>query len=200
MKKGFWSKKDEDDKTPNLVQTESKDSKVKQLYVIGEINEEISKDVIKTLFETDWKKEGYDTLSIYITSEGGYLKDCFAIIDAIMFVREAFNIHVCTFGLGECASAGFFIFLTGDTRILFPRCNVFVHEHITMFSESTYSQTKKEGKDAKMLYDTYLRFTADRLGTSITKAKNLLKKNSYLTASELTKFKIVTAEQNEKGD
>jgi len=175
----------------------SNEIKTKQIYVVGEINDEVSKEVLKALFETKWKKEQITNLSIYIASEGGYLQDCFAIIDAILFVKEAFNISVCTFGLGECASAGFFIFLSGDTRVLFPRCSVFVHEHITMFSESTYSETKKEEKDAKVLYDMYVKYTSDRLGMSITRTKNLLKKNRYLTPQELVKYKIVTPEQSD---
>lgn len=171
--------------------------KTKQLYIIGEINEDVSRDIIKALFETDWKAEGINNLSIYITSEGGYLKDCFAMIDAIQFIRDTFNVHISTFGLGECASAGFFLFLVGDLRVLFPSCKVFVHEHITITSESTYSDTKREGRDAKALYEMYVDYTAARLGISATRAKNLLKKNRYLTPTELLKFKVITPEPEE---
>jgi len=173
------------------------DLKTKQLYIIGEINEELSRDIIKALFETDWKTEGINNLSIYISSEGGYLKDCFAMTDAIQFIRDSFDVHISTFGLGECASAGFFLFLIGDLRVLFPSCKVFVHEHITIATESTYSDTKREGRDAKTLYDMYVEYTAKRLGISATRAKNLLKKNRYLTPTELVKFKVITPEPEE---
>jgi len=171
--------------------------KTKQLYIIGEINEEVSRDIIKALFETDWKAEGINNLSIYISSEGGYLKDCFAMIDAIQFIRDTFDVHISTFGLGECASAGFFLFLVGDLRVLFPSCKVFAHEHITITSESTYSDTKREGRDAKALYEMYVDYTVTRLGISATRAKNLLKKNRYLTPTELLKFKVITPEPEE---
>ena len=172
--------------------------KTKQLFIIGEINENVSRDIIRELFETDWQKENINNLSIYIASEGGYLKDCFAMIDAIQFIRDTFGVHISTFGLGECASAGFFLFLIGDLRVLFPSCKIFVHEHITMTSEKTYSDTKKEGKDAKALYEMYVEFTAGRLGISPTRVKNLLKKNRYLTSTELAKFNIITPEESNK--
>ncbi len=177
---------------------EDGDIKTKQLYIIGEINEEVSRDVIKALFETDWQKEKINNLSIYIASEGGYLKDCFAIIDAIQFIRDTFDVHVSTFGLGECASAGFFLFLIGDLRVLFPSCKIFVHEHITTTGESSYSDTMKERKDAKAVYEMYVNFTAKRLGISPTRVKNLLKKNRYLTPTELVKFNVITQEESDE--
>lgn len=168
------------------------DMKTKQMFIIGEINEERSKDIIKALFETDWKGEGINNLSIYISSEGGFLIDCFAMIDAIQFVRDTFDVNITTFGLGECTSAGFFLFLLGDIRVLFPSCKIYVHEHIATLGESSYDDTKREIKDQKMVYDMYVEFCSKRLGVSKTRVKGLLKKNRYLTQKELEKFNIIT--------
>jgi ATP-dependent protease ClpP protease subunit len=166
--------------------------KTKQIYIIGEINEERSQDVIKSIFETDWKGEGINNLSIYISSEGGFLIDCFAMIDAIQFVRDSFDVHISTFGLGECTSAGFFLFLLGDLRVIFPSCKIYVHEHISMLGESSYDDTKREIKDQKMVYDMYVEYTSKQLGISKARVKTLLKKNRYLTQKELEKFNIIT--------
>lgn len=168
------------------------DIKSKQLYIIGEINEDVSKNVLRVIFETDWETEEINNLNIYIASEGGYLKDCFAIIDAIDFVRETFNINITTFGLGEVASSGFFLFLIGDIRILFPNCKAFVHEHIAPMGEQTYGERKRDDKDQKVLYDMYVQYCASRMGVSVTKAKNLLKKNRFLTQKELVTYNIIT--------
>lgn len=172
--------------------------KTKQLYIIGPIDEEVSRDIIKALFETDWKKEEINNLSIYIASEGGYLKDCFAIIDAIQFIRDTFDVHISTFGLGECASAGFFLLLVGDLRVKFPRCNIFVHEHITTSGDSSYSDMKREGRDARIIYEQYVAYCAERLGISHTKVKNLLRKNRYLTDKELIKYKIISEVEDDE--
>jgi len=175
----------------------NEDSKTYQIFIIGEVNAEMSKEIIRTLFEIDWKQDNVTNLNVYISSEGGFLSDCFAMIDAFQFIKDTFNVHISTFGLGECASAGFFLFLLGDTRILFPNCVVFVHEHLTVSSESTYSDIKRENKHSKTLYEMYVKYTSIRLGLSTTKIKNLLKRNRYLTCAELSKFNIITHKCNE---
>lgn len=165
---------------------------VKVQYIFGEINEAVSLELTKELIETDWFGDEVEELHLYICSEGGYLRDCFAIIDLIQMIRSQFNVKVITFGLGEVASAGFFIFLLGEQRILYPNCRVFVHEHITMGSEQqTYGERLKADKtEEKEVYDNYVRYTSERLDITIKKAKNLLKKNKWLTDKEIKLYQI----------
>lgn len=177
-------------------------TKTKQLYIIGEINEDISTVVLRSCFETKWDKLGITNLNIYISSEGGYLKDCFAMIDAINYVRDTFGITVTTLGLGEVASSGFFLFLAGDIRILFPNCKAFVHEHIAPMGEQTYGERKRDDKDQKVLYEMYVKYCASRMLLSPTKTKNLLKKNRFLTSKELVTYNVITSkdDDNEQED
>lgn len=175
----------------NLENSQETEKFVKVLYIFGEINESISQETTKELIETDWIGEEISELQIYVCSEGGYLRDCFAIIDLVQAIREQFDIKISTYGLGEVASAGFFIFLLGETRVLFPSCRVFVHEHITMGSEQTYGERIKADKtEEKEVYDKYVKYTSDRLEVTITKAKNLLKKNKWLTDKEIKNYGI----------
>lgn len=173
---------------------------IKSLYLIGEINEEVSKDSIRYLFETNWTDEGIQALNVYINSEGGFLKDCFGIIDAINFVRKACGVTINTYGLGECASAGFFLFIVGDYRILFPNCKVYVHEHIADTIGATYGERKRDEKDQKVLYEMYVTYTANSLGISKTRVKNLLKKNRYLTDKELESYNILAVPDKDEQD
>lgn len=174
-------------------QEETKEPKAKALFVVGEVNELLTKEFLKNIFETDWIKDNYKELTIYISSEGGSLPCCFAMIDAIDFVREAFGVHVTTFGLGEAASAGFFLLCAGDNRGLFPNCNVFVHEHQAYGADpASYSERKLEEKDQDRLYNQYINYTANRLGISRIRVKRLLKKNRYLRESELANYNIIT--------
>lgn len=163
----------------------------KTLYIIGEVNEKMTEEIARELIESDWISENIRELHIYICSEGGYLRDCFAIIDLIQQLRQQFPIIIRTYGLGEVASAGFFIFLLGDERQLFPSCRVFVHEHITVGTEQTYGERIKADKtEEKEVYDNYVKYTSDRLGISVTKTRNLLKKNKWLTKKEMRTYSI----------
>jgi len=170
----------------------------KIIYVIGEVNENTTECITKELLETDWTADNVKELHIYICSEGGYLRDCFAIIDIIEGIRARHDILIRTYGLGEVASAGFFIFLLGDERILYPSCRTFVHEHITIGDEKTYGERIKADKtEEKEVYDNYVKFTSDRLGITSIKAKNLLRKNKWLTKKEVRNYNIHKELSNE---
>lgn len=162
----------------------------KIIYIIGEINEDVANDTVTALLSADWNS-GIKELHLYITSKGGYLTDCFAIIDILEDIKEKYNIKIFTYGLGEVASAGFFIFIVGDIRKLFPSCRMFVHTHITVGNEKTYEERIKDNKTGeKEIYDNYLKYTSLRLNISTITAKKLLKKNKWLTQKEIRDFNI----------
>lgn len=168
-----------------------RETKAKAMFAIGEVNSQMCLDLIKELLDTNWIE--YSELTLYICSEGGSLPDCFAILDMINFIRETFGIHVTTFGLGEAASAGFFLLCSGDDRAIFPNCQIYVHEHLTIGDgTSSYSERKREDKDQDRLYTMYINYTAERLGISKARVQGLLKKNRYLKPSELISYNIIT--------
>jgi len=166
----------------------------KIIYVVGEINESTTSEVLRELVETEWDDDNITTLDMYIVSEGGYLRDCFAIIDIVTAMKKEHNLKIKTYGLGEISSSGFFLFLLGDERFMFERCRVFVHEHITLNDERTYNERiKADRTEEKEVYESYVKFTAERLNISVASAKNLLKKNKLLNAKDITSYNIVTS-------
>lgn len=178
---------------PNKPPTEQKQAS-KAICIFGEINDSTSGSVIPELLETEFEEENIKELHIYICSEGGELSHCFAIIDFIQLLKKRFNFTIYTYGLGEIASGGFFLFLLGDKRITFPNCRVFVHEHVIMNDESkTYSERIKNDKTIeKTLYETYLNYTLDRLKITKTKAKKLLQLNKWLSKNDIKKYNLIS--------
>lgn len=167
----------------------------KNLYVIGSIDESTIQETLKTLLENDPDDDltGENELTIYINSEGGYLFDCFAFIDLITLFKHQFNYKVNTIGLGEVASAGFFIFLLGDQRILTQNAKIFVHEHIVINeTPAPYTEKLKEQHMEKDWNSMYTKYTAERLNIPISKARKLLKSNKWLTQKEVESYGIVT--------
>jgi ATP-dependent protease ClpP protease subunit len=163
----------------------------KTLFMIGEINENVTNEVIQELVSIDWATTTIKDLDIYVSSQGGFLSDCFAIIDFILHVKKTYNIRVNTYGLGEVSSAGFFLFLLGDTRYLFPSCRVFVHSHITIGDEKPYDERVRADKaEEKELYNNYVSYMSTQLDLSMAKTKNLLKKSKWLSKKEITAYNI----------
>lgn len=162
----------------------------KIIYIIGEINETIANSTVTALLETNWE-QGIKELHLYITSQGGYLADCFAIIDLLLYIKNKYKIKIFTYGLGEVASAGFFIFISGDERLIFPSCRIFVHTHITVDDGRTYQERIKADKtEEKEIYENYVKYTSKQLTLSIAKAKNLLKKSKWLSQKEIKDYNI----------
>lgn len=177
------------------MDNQSEDKSVsKNIYIVGEVNESTLQNCLLELLEVSEGDDPFTNLNIYICSEGGALHECFAIIDLVNLIKIQRNISVTTIGLGEVASAGFFLFLLGDQRILLPNAKVFVHEHITLDpSPQPYGELMKECKTfEKELNQMYTNYTADRLDISVINARKLLRLNKWLNIKEISKYGLVT--------
>ena len=108
-------------------------------------------------------------------------------------LKKQFNVTIYTYGLGELASGGFFLFLLGDHRYIFPSCRVFVHEHITLNDDyRTYGQRLRDDKTIeKELYEMYLSYTVNQLGITKKRTSSLLAKNKWLSTSEIKDYNIL---------
>lgn len=182
------------------MNTVRKDTGIKTICIFGEISEDTSASIIPELINIDFEGENVKELHLYICSEGGYLSHCFAIIDFILALKKQFDLTIYTYGLGEIASGGFFLFLLGDYKYLFPSCRIFVHEHIIINEEpQTYSDRLKANKTIeKELYNTYLNYTAEQLRITKLKAKKLLAKNKWLSKQDIKTYNIL-GENDDKG-
>jgi len=156
--------------------------------IFGEINEETTSSFITELFDADWSKE--KELDIIVSSQGGSLDFCFAIIDAINVIKQTYNVKVKTLGLGLVASSGFLIFLIGDERVLSPNCRVFVHEHMISFENVSYDKMKEVSKDNKQDFRKYIMYIAERLGITKRKAISFIKHERNLSKKEISLYNI----------
>ena len=93
--------------------------------------EEISlasiKPAVEWIFECNFTEEPPEMLNLLITSPGGDLNAAFALIDVI----RGSGIPVRTVGLGQIASAGLMIFISGDAglRVLTPNTSILSHQY-----------------------------------------------------------------------
>lgn len=172
---------------------ENQQVNIKQIYLFGEIDGNVSRECIETLLDIDFVKENIKILKLYISSEGGFLFDCFAIIDCVLDLKTKYNLKIETYGLGQISSAGLFLFLLGDTRILYKNCKVYVHEHITTEENGkTYGERLKEDKtQEKDIYEMYFQYSMNQLNLNKQQVKKFLALNKWMTKKEIEKFNIV---------
>ncbi len=164
----------------------------KNIFLVGEIDDKMVKETLGNLID-DEDINKINTLNIFICSAGGGLLECFAIIDLIEYKQRDINYTINTFGLGDIASGGFFLFLLGDNRILFPRARVYVHEHVVTEDDGqAYTKRQETLQEDETLYRLYSSIVSKRLGISDKKAQTLLKKDKWLTDKEINDYNITT--------
>jgi ATP-dependent Clp protease protease subunit len=97
------------------------------MVLMGEIHADSVKPVVEwILYENYVKKKKLKELLLMICSEGGDLSVAFALID----VMRSSKIPIKTVGLGQIASCGLLIFLSGHAgrRVLTPNTSVMSHQ------------------------------------------------------------------------
>ena len=179
---------------------------LRTLTIIGEINEELSKDVMAALWylENNAKikelvnpedpnceetKEVIQPIEIVISTNGGSADDMFAIYDAIRWVRKTIDVE--TYGLGKVMSAGTLLLASGTKgkRKIGKHCRVMIHSVIGGHVGPMH-QLDNEMKEVKAIQESYIKAICDETNLTERKLRGLLKKkvNIYLTAEEAVEY------------
>lgn len=172
----------------------SQDLQASGMYVfMGEVSTETIQPVIEwILYENFVSKKRKKELLLMICSEGGDMSAAFALID----VMHSSVIPIKTVGLGQIASAGLMIFLTGTPgrRVLTPNTSILSHQ----FSwgsdgkaHELFATVKEFELTQQRMVDHYIKCTG--LGQEEIR-KNLLPPHDvYLTAQEALDLHVCDA-------
>lgn len=91
------------------------------IFLTGEVNVDMYETCIKNLHGLD--NSSQETVTIYLNSEGGSVRQGFAIYNAIRAMKSMVRGVV----FGECSSAASMILQSFDERILAPNSEVMIH-------------------------------------------------------------------------
>lgn len=94
-------------------------------HFCSSFNEGSCKDFINWFLDIQYSQNIPTEINLIITSYGGGVDYCFAMIDII----NGSKIKVNTIGLGVVASCGFLLFITGKNRILTPNTSILSHQY-----------------------------------------------------------------------
>lgn len=94
---------------------------------MDEINLNTCKNAIEWIFEANFSEERPELLNLLVCSPGGDLNAAFALVDTM----RGSAIPIRTIGLGQIASAGLMVFISGDKgqRILTPNTSILSHQY-----------------------------------------------------------------------
>lgn len=161
------------------------------ISLIGEIDEEVSKDIIEQIIYLNRVSSSeIDKIALIINSCGGHFYDTFSIIDIIKWS----SIPVYTTGLGLISSGGLTIFMAGERghRIITKNTSILSHR----FSDSengNYSDLVARRKQEDIIHSRMVDLYIQRsnLKTREEVEEKLLKDiDVWLTPKEAVDFGV----------
>lgn len=162
-------------------------------YLIGEINYESIKDIVRKLMSYDLDTpvalRPTKPVLIGITSHGGNATTAFALIDAML----AAPVKVNTLGLGVITSAALFVFLAGNERIITSQTMIQCHQ-FTWGMRDKYHELKAGRKVEDWEHNMIATYISKRTGKSKTFVeKELLgPSDRWITPEEALELGIAT--------
>jgi ATP-dependent Clp protease, protease subunit len=181
---------------PNIIITIGRNTKIidiptkllqdRIIYLNEEINSETANHIIMQLLwlKADKPKEDID---FYINSNGGCVYNTFAIIDVINNIECKVN----TTGMGMCASGASMLLSAGTgTRGATKNCRIMLHS-IQSQIQGAYNDIKIHFDETEFQQNQIINFYAEVTKKSKTEIRNLIKRDSFLSAQESLEMGII---------
>lgn len=165
--------------------------KTRKVFIIGEVSDATIWPVIKSLKYL--VNQNKDPIYIYISSDGGEVEPCMALIDEILGLRSQ-KIEISTICCGRAYSAGAFILSMGTPGYRYITRNSTVMLHPVGFAmPHDYVGFQKEATDfTDKFNDHILKLVATACGKKYySKFKTLIQKSLWLNAKQAISFGIV---------
>ncbi len=170
------------------LKTES-DSRHSFYLLMEDITLNSCKPAVEWILDSNFQEQLPDMLNIIICSPGGDLTAAFALIDTM----RGSSIPVRTIGLGQIASAGLLLFISGTKgqRILTPNTSILSHQYSWgAFGKEheLFAQVKEYDLTTKKMINHYKKCT----GLAEDKIRELLlpPQDVWLSAMEAKKLGI----------
>lgn len=91
------------------------------MFLYGEINKELCVSIKSQIFHAIENSESYPIkVKLFIDSFGGDVFSALGLIDVLLYLQHNDVIELVCIANGECFSAAFWVFLTGNSRKAFP--------------------------------------------------------------------------------
>lgn len=160
------------------------------MVLMGEISTDSVKPIIEwILYENYVKKKKLKELLLMICSEGGDLSAAFALID----VMRSSKIPIKTVGLGQIASCGLLIFLSGQPgrRILTSNTSIMSHQ-FSWGSEGKAHELFATMKEFDLVQQRMIDLYKSATGLDENTIKTILlpPQDVYLSAEEALEYHI----------
>lgn len=157
------------------------------VFIRGAIDQNLADSVVAQLLFLDSVDKDSD-INVYINSPGGEITAMYSIYDTFGLI----TCDVATLGLGQCCSAGSFLLAAGKKgkRVGLPNMSLMLHE-LSAGYQGKAGDIRNHHFHIERLYEKMAKQYAKMTGQKLTKIKNDMTKDFYMTAEEGVKYGVI---------
>jgi ATP-dependent protease ClpP protease subunit len=157
---------------------------------IGKFEGEKSVELIDVISQVR-KQPDATSFDVYINSDGGHVDVGFDIYNFL----KSLGVPINTIGQGMVASIATVIFMAGDKRKVMPNTQFMIHAPMISVEMANADEMEFITKDIKETENKLTKFYSQHLNLNTEAINPLLKKDTYLTESQLIDLGFVTQER-----
>ena len=158
----------------------------RQIFIYGEINQKVARDVSQKLIAMAEKSD--DPILVFINSQGGHVEAGDTIHDMIRFVKPVVKVV----GTGWVASAGAHIFIAAEreNRYSLPNTRFMLHQPVGGIRGHAVD-IGIEAREILKMRKRLNRVLAERTGQTLEKIEEDTDRNFWMSAEEALEYGIV---------
>ncbi len=158
----------------------------RQIFIYGEINQKVARDVSQKLIAMAEKSD--DPILVFINSQGGHVEAGDTIHDMIRFVKPVVKVV----GTGWVASAGAHIFIAAEreNRYSLPNTRFMLHQPVGGVRGHAVD-IGIEAREIIKMRERLNRLLADRTGQTLEKIEEDTDRNFWMSAEEALEYGLV---------
>lgn len=165
------------------------------MYLIGDIEEEIIMDLIKDIHQAEM--DGVEVIDLYINTEGGRIDSALSLAN----VMKHSNIHFNVYNLGMVASAGMIIYFAGNHKISYGTSLFMIHGSLLMIngilSKDEMDRLLKHNERDDKLMDMFVKSLLNEKAYEKFHEFSSNKQDNYFSAKEAFEFEMIDELINE---
>ncbi len=158
----------------------------RQIFIYGEINQKVARDVSQKLIAMAERSD--DSIVVFINSQGGHVEAGDTIHDMIRFVKPVVKVV----GTGWVASAGAHIFIAAEreNRYSLPNTRYMLHQPVGGIRGHAVD-IGIEAREILKMRERLNRVLAERTGQTLEKIEEDTDRNFWMSAEEALEYGIV---------
>lgn len=183
-------------KTDDIAEKTEKNVSLKDAgiyFFMDEVTTGSMRSIIEWIFEENLSAKKKKQLQLIVNSPGGSVEALFATVD----VMNGSKIPICTTGIGQLASCGLLLFMSGKMgeRILTPNCSIMSHQY-SWGSHGKHHELLAIEKEFNLTHERILRLYKKCLNIKKDKKEQIIndvllrQTDTWLSPEEALKYGI----------